>query len=66
MMLIGMGVRRFSMSTSKIPYSKWLIRSLKVSDTEALFDTALTLDCASKIRRQGLQFLENIGNQHDQ
>jgi phosphotransferase system enzyme I (PtsI)/phosphotransferase system enzyme I (PtsP) len=66
MMLIGMGVRRFSMSTSKIPYSKWLIRSLTVSDTEALFDTALTLDCASKIRRQGLQFLESIGNQHDQ
>ena len=50
LLLLGMGIRTLSMSASKLPRIKWLIRSLTIEDVEAITAKALTLDNVSDIR----------------
>jgi len=50
LLLIGMGIRQLSMSSSKLPLIKWLLRATSVSDAEAFLTQALTMDNAQDIR----------------
>lgn len=50
LLLIGMGIRQLSMSSSKLPLIKWLLRATSVSDAEAFLAQALTMDNAEDIR----------------
>ncbi|ETN93035.1 Phosphoenolpyruvate-protein phosphotransferase [Gammaproteobacteria bacterium MOLA455] len=50
LLLIGMGIRQLSMSSSKLPLIKWLLRATSVSDAEAFLTEALTMDNAQDIR----------------
>jgi phosphotransferase system enzyme I (PtsI)/phosphotransferase system enzyme I (PtsP) len=59
-LLLGMGVRQFSMSSSKIPYCKSLIRSLDLDDARKLLNAVLMMDSADKIRQEGTLLLESI------
>lgn len=48
--LLGTGVRQLSMSASKLPRIKWLLRSISASDAAELADQALALDNSQAIR----------------
>ena len=50
LLLLGMGIRQLSMSSSKLPLIKWLLRATSVSDAEAFLAQALTMDNAQDIR----------------
>lgn len=50
LLLLGMGIRTLSMSASKLPRIKWLIRSVTIEQAEALTAQALALDKVSDIR----------------
>ncbi|SHO56517.1 phosphoenolpyruvate--protein phosphotransferase [Vibrio quintilis] len=56
-LLTGMGIRKLSMSASKIPLIKSLISEISVQHCEALLDEALTLDTAEKVYHLGSSFL---------
>ncbi|MEI8631277.1 hypothetical protein P4S72_05580 [Vibrio sp. PP-XX7] len=58
-LLLGMGIRRFSMSATKIPLVKSLINEISIHDTQQIFATAIALDRASKIHTLGLEFLKS-------
>ncbi|MEQ8803468.1 MAG: phosphoenolpyruvate--protein phosphotransferase, partial [Haliea sp.] len=49
--LLGIGIRKLSMSASKLPRIKWLLRSMAASDAAGLAQQALTLDNSADIRR---------------
>jgi phosphotransferase system enzyme I (PtsI)/phosphotransferase system enzyme I (PtsP) len=49
--LLGIGIRKLSMSASKLPRIKWLLRSMAASDAADLAQQALTLDNSADIRR---------------
>lgn len=49
--LLGIGIRKLSMSASKLPRIKWLLRSMAASDAAELAQQALTLDNSADIRR---------------
>lgn len=49
--LLGVGIRTLSMSASKLPRIKWLLRSMAASDAAELAQQALTLDNSADIRR---------------
>jgi phosphotransferase system, enzyme I, PtsP len=53
LLLLGMGVRRLSISSSKIPLIKHLVRSISISDAEVALQEALGLDNAADIRACG-------------
>ncbi|MGB5444919.1 MAG: phosphoenolpyruvate--protein phosphotransferase [Psychromonas sp.] len=61
MLLMGLGVRRVSLSSSKLPLIKWLIRSLSMADAEEFTRQALLLDNAAAIRQLGYATLANLG-----
>ena len=48
--LLGIGIRKLSMSASKLPRIKWLLRSMAASDAADLAQQALTLDNSADIR----------------
>jgi phosphotransferase system, enzyme I, PtsP len=48
--LLGLGIRTLSMSASKIPRIKWLLRSFDSRDAERLASQALTMEHAAAIR----------------
>ena len=54
-LLLGMGLRRFSMAAQKIPEIAQRISSIRLSDAEALCEVVSRLDTAEEIRRQTLQ-----------
>jgi phosphotransferase system enzyme I (PtsI)/phosphotransferase system enzyme I (PtsP) len=61
MLLLGMGVRKLSMSSAKLPRIKWLIRSLEIADTEKFLQAALALDNAQSIRNLGRETMRMLG-----
>lgn len=60
MLLLGMGFRKLSMSSAKLPSIKWLIRSLSIQDTENFFHAASGFDKASSIREYGQELLNTM------
>jgi len=60
MLLIGMGFRKLSMSSAKLPFIKWLIRSISIQDTQNFISIASGLDKASSIREYGLNLLNSV------
>lgn len=48
--LAGLGIRTLSMSASKIPRIKWLLRSISARDAEQLAEKALAMEHAFSIR----------------
>lgn len=48
--LLGIGIRTLSMSASKLPRIKWLLRSFSAQDAATLAQKALTLDNSADIR----------------
>lgn len=50
-LLLGMGLRSFSMSPQKIPEIAQRIAAIRLSDAEALYHAACSLDCPEEIRR---------------
>jgi phosphotransferase system enzyme I (PtsI)/phosphotransferase system enzyme I (PtsP) len=66
MLLLGMGVRKLSMSSAKLPRIKWLIRSLEIADTEKFLRAALELDNAQSIRELGRETMRTIGIDYEQ
>ena len=61
LLLVGMGIRQLSMSTSKLPIIKWLLRASSCSDAEAFLAEALTIDNAQEIRTLGERLLAKAG-----
>jgi phosphotransferase system, enzyme I, PtsP len=60
-LLMGLGLRTLSMSATKIPQIKWLIRSLPISTAEQLTQKALTYTYPAEIRKLVREELERIG-----
>ena len=60
-----MGIRQLSMSSSKLPLIKWLVRAISISDAEAFLATALTMDNAQSIRESSNFLLKKAGVHHD-
>ena len=54
-LLLGMGLRRFSMAARKIPEIAQRIASIRLSDAEALYETVSRLDTSEEIRLQTMQ-----------
>ena len=54
-LLLGMGLRRFSMAAQKIPKIARRIESIRISDAEALCESVSRLDTAEEIRRETMQ-----------
>jgi phosphoenolpyruvate-protein phosphotransferase len=62
-LLLGLGLRTLSMSATKIPRIKWLIRSLQISRAEQLAQDALACTYPADIRTRVEAALENAGVQ---
>jgi len=54
-LLLGMGLRRFSMAAQKIPEIAQRIESIRISDAEALYEVVSRLDTAEEIRRETMK-----------
>ena len=54
-LLLGMGLRRFSMAAQKIPEIAQRIESIRISDAEALCEAVSRLDTAEEIRRETMK-----------
>jgi phosphoenolpyruvate-protein phosphotransferase len=61
LLLLGMGIRQFSMSSSKLPLIKWLVRATSISDAEVFLTKALTMDSAEGIRGLSVTLLQKAG-----
>jgi len=61
LLLLGMGVRSLSMSSSKLPRIKWLIRSVSIQAAENFLQQALAQDNVESIRSLGASTLKNMG-----
>ncbi len=58
-LLLGMGVRQFSVSAAKLLHTKQLIRSVNTKKLEMLVDSASRLDSADAIRALVGKFMES-------
>jgi phosphotransferase system enzyme I (PtsI)/phosphotransferase system enzyme I (PtsP) len=58
--LLGIGVRRISISAAHIPTIKWLIQQVHIGDLQTLVREALVLDNAGDIRKLGEQILTTL------
>ena len=65
LLLLGMGVRRFSMSAARIPTIKWLVQQVATDELEQFLCQALALDEAAAIRKVGEQFLAMVSKRSD-
>lgn len=61
MLLLGLGLRRLSLSSSRLPLIKWMIRSISIEDAKRFCAQALLLDNAAEIRQTGLHMLSEMG-----
>lgn len=59
--LIGLGMRRLSLSSSRLPLIKWIICNLSIEDAQRFSQQALSLDNADAIRQLGLSTLAMLG-----
>ena len=60
LLLMGMGIRCFSLSAARIPSIKWLIQQVKITDLEVLLTTASTMSDAGSIRKLTEQFMATL------
>jgi len=60
LLLFGMGVRKLSVSSSKIPKLKALISKVDSQQAEALVEDALKLNCAQLIRERAKVLLDSL------
>ena len=60
-LLLGMGVRKLSLSSAVLPRTKWLIRALTISLAEKALQQALSLDSPETIRTLVEQELASLG-----
>jgi len=63
--LMGIGIRTFSISAAKIPLIKWLVRSINLTDSNNLIPQLFQLDDASAIRTMSIQELRKMGIEID-
>jgi phosphotransferase system enzyme I (PtsI)/phosphotransferase system enzyme I (PtsP) len=61
LLLLGLGVRRLSLSSSRLPLIKWIIRSVSIGETVIFAKQALQLDNAAAIRQLGMSAFERLG-----
>jgi phosphotransferase system enzyme I (PtsI)/phosphotransferase system enzyme I (PtsP) len=61
LILLGMGIRTLSMSASKLPRIKWLIRSITMEQAQVVSAKALALDKVSDIRSLTRAKLKELG-----
>ena len=61
LLLVGLGINRLSMSSTRLPLIKWIIRSMSLADMEAFVERALQFDNAVEIRKLGLEYLASFG-----
>ncbi|QUY18832.1 phosphoenolpyruvate--protein phosphotransferase [Treponema vincentii] len=54
-LLLGMGLRRFSMAAQKIPEIAQRIESIRLSDAEALYKAVSRFDSSEEIRRETME-----------
>jgi signal transduction protein with GAF and PtsI domain len=64
LLLLGMGIRQLSMSSSKLPLIKWLIRAISISDTKAFLAQALKMDSAHGIRALSADLIKKAEISH--
>ena len=61
LLLMAMGLDSLSMSLGSLLKVKWMIRSVRHDDTQALLNTVMELDAAGAIRERTNAFLEQHG-----
>jgi phosphoenolpyruvate-protein phosphotransferase len=61
MLLMGLGLRRLSLSSSRLPLIKWIIRSLTIPQAESFAEQVLLLDNAAAIRQLGKETFKQLG-----
>ena len=61
LLLLAMGFDTLSMSATRLPKIKWVIRQFNLSDAQALLHEVLTFEDATSIRRQVELALEKTG-----
>ena len=54
-LLLGMGLRRFSMAAQKLPEIAQRIASIRIADAEALYEAVSRLDTSEAIRRETMK-----------
>lgn len=60
-LLVGMGFRRLSLSSLRLPFIKWVIRSVSLIEAEQFSQQALILDNAAAIRQAGQAMFSRLG-----
>jgi phosphotransferase system enzyme I (PtsI)/phosphotransferase system enzyme I (PtsP) len=60
-LLMGMGIKRLSMSAAKLPKIKYLIRSMSLTQSQQVLNQALALESNDAIRELVNEHLEQIG-----
>lgn len=65
LLLLGMGIRQISMSSSKLPLIKRLVRTTSMKDAEAFLAEALTMDSAQGIRVSSDALIKKSGIYND-
>jgi phosphoenolpyruvate-protein kinase (PTS system EI component) len=58
--LVGLGVRELSMTSTRIPRVKELLRKMTLSDAERLAEQALALSDPGAVRRLAGKFLQGL------
>ena len=61
LLLAGLGVRNLSMSASRLPRIKWLLRSISIDQARRCSDAALALDNSDAIRALAEAKLKDLG-----
>ena len=59
-LLVGMGIRKLSMSASQLPKIKWLIRAMNSSDARVLFQAACNSCDSLDIRKMTSEYLSDL------
>ncbi len=60
-LLLGLGLRTLSLSAAKLPYIKWLIRTISIQQAEEIISQALLMDNAKAIRSLVETTLKELG-----
>jgi phosphotransferase system enzyme I (PtsI)/phosphotransferase system enzyme I (PtsP) len=60
-LLIGMGISRLSLSSSRLPKIKYFIRHLNATRAEQFLQMALKMDNVQAIRQAGVELLKELG-----
>ncbi|MFC1665194.1 phosphoenolpyruvate--protein phosphotransferase [Pseudomonadota bacterium] len=61
MLLVGLGIRRLSLSSSRLPMIKWILRSVSIQQAELFSQQALKLDNVEAIRQLGIDTFSRLG-----